>query len=124
MDDGHNIQRLVDLFKSVKDIDHPIVLHIHTIKGKGLPYAEKDRESWHAGGPFNLEDGSPKFKMQEVDDPVFDSIKELLDTNPKAIVLNAATPMGLGMVKGVREKYVERGQFIDVGIAEECFFHC
>ena len=60
MDDGHDVLKLVELFKSVKDIDHPIVLHIHTIKGKGLPYAEKDRESWHAGGPFNVEDGSPK----------------------------------------------------------------
>ncbi len=119
LDDGHDIKSLVDLFKSVKDIDHPIVLHIHTIKGKGLPYAEKDRESWHAGGPFNVEDGSPKFRVQEAHNPVFDSIKELLDTNPQAIVLNAATPMGLGMVKGVREEYVERGQFIDVGIAEE-----
>ncbi len=119
LDNGHDVQSLVEMFKSVKDIDHPIVLHIHTIKGKGLPYAEQDRESWHAGGPFNVEDGSPKVKVQEVDDPVFDSIKELLDTNPKAVVINASTPMGLGMVKGVREEYVKRGQFIDVGIAEE-----
>ena len=119
LDDGHDVSALVDLFKSVKDIDHPIVLHIHTIKGKGLPYAEKDRESWHAGGPFNVADGSPKYAAQEADDPVFDSIKELLDTNPQAVVLNASTPMGLGMVKGVREEYVKRGQFIDVGIAEE-----
>ena len=119
LDDGHDVSALVALFKSVKDINHPIVLHIHTIKGKGLPYAEKDRESWHAGGPFNVADGSPKYAAQEADDPVFDSIKELLDTNPQAIVLNASTPMGLGMVKGVREEYVKRGQFIDVGIAEE-----
>ena len=117
--DGHDVAALVDLFKSVKDIDHPIVLHIHTIKGKGLPYAENDRESWHAGGPFNVEDGSPKFAEQAADDPVFDSIKELLDNNPQAVVLNASTPMGLGMVKGIREEYVKRGQFIDVGIAEE-----
>ena len=117
--DGHDVAALVDLFKSVKDIDHPIVLHIHTIKGKGLPYAENDRESWHAGGPFNVEDGSPKVAVQEADNPVFDSIKELLDNNPQAVVLNASTPMGLGMVKGVREEYVKRGQFIDVGIAEE-----
>lgn len=119
LDDGHDIQKLVELFESVKDIDHPVVLHIHTIKGKGLDYAEKNREAWHAGGPFNVEDGSPKFEMGEMDNPVFDSIKELLDTNPKAVVINASTPMGLGMVKGVREEYVKRGQFIDVGIAEE-----
>ena len=119
LDDGHNIQKLVELFESVKNINHPIVLHIHTIKGKGLPYAESNREAWHAGGPFNVEDGSPKFETKDNDTTVFDSIKELLDTNPKAVVLNASTPMGLGMVKGVREEYVKRGQFVDVGIAEE-----
>lgn len=119
LEDGHDISKLVELFESVKDIEHPVVLHIHTIKGKGLSYAEENREAWHAGGPFNVEDGSPKFEMQDNDNVVFDSIKELLDTNSKAVVLNASTPMGLGMIKGIREEYVKRGQFIDVGIAEE-----
>ncbi len=119
LEDGHNVEKLVELFESVKDIDHPIVLHIHTIKGKGLPYAEANREAWHAGGPFNVEDGSPKSELLGSDTTVFDSLKNLLDTNPKAVVLNAGTPMGLGFVKGVREEYVKRGQFVDVGIAEE-----
>ena len=119
LEEGHDVKKLVELFQSVKDIDHPIVLHIHTIKGKGLPYAEENREMWHAGGPFNVEDGSPKFPFEEGDTTVADSIKNLMDTNPKAVVVNAATPMGLGMVKGVREKYVKSGQFVDVGIAEE-----
>lgn len=120
LEDGHDVAALVHLFESVKDIDHPMVLHIHTIKGKGLKYAEENREAWHAGGPFNVEDGSPKFIMQNAPDTtVFDSLKELLDSNEKAVVLNAGTPMGLGFVKGVREEYVERGQFVDVGIAEE-----
>ncbi len=119
LEDGHDIKALVNLFESVKDIDHPIVLHIHTIKGKGLKYAEENREVWHAGGPFNVEDGSPRFAMEEPDTTVFESLKNLLDSNEKAIVLNAGTPMGLGFVKGVREKYVKSGQFVDVGIAEE-----
>lgn len=119
LDDGHNIEKLVDLFESVKNIDHPIVLHIHTIKGKGLKYAEENREAWHAGGPFNVEDGSPKYPASNEDTTVFDSLKNLLDTNKKAIVLNAGTPMGLGFVQGVRDEYVKRGQFVDVGIAEE-----
>ncbi len=119
LDDGHDTAKLVELFESVKGIDHPVVLHIHTIKGKGLPYAEKDRESWHAGGPFHVEDGSPLYPNEGGESVVFNCLKELLDTNEKAIVLNAATPMGLGFVKGVREEYVDRGQFIDVGIAEE-----
>ena len=119
LEDGHDVEKLVKLFESVKYINHPVVLHIHTIKGKGLPYAEANRESWHAGGPFNVEDGSPKFNFSDGDTTVFDSLKNLLDTNPQAVVLNAGTPMGLGFVKGVREEYVKRGQFVDVGIAEE-----
>lgn len=119
LDDGHDTAKLVELFESVKDIDHPVVLHIHTIKGKGLSYAEKDRESWHAGGPFHVEDGSPLYPDEGGESVVFNCLKELLDTNENAIVLNAATPMGLGFVQGVREEYVDRGQFIDVGIAEE-----
>lgn len=119
LEDGHNLFKLVDLFNSVKDIDHPVVLHIHTIKGKGLAYAEKNREAWHAGGPFHVEDGSPRFTSGSNDTTVFDSIKTLLDNNEKAIVLNAGTPMGLGFTQDVRQEYVDRGQFIDVGIAEE-----
>ena len=120
LDDGHDLKKLVELFESVKDIDHPVVLHIHTIKGKGLKYAEANREAWHAGGPFNVEDGSPKYGANvKHNTTVFESLKKLLDTNEKAIVLNAGTPMGLGFIQGVREEYVKRGQFVDVGIAEE-----
>ena len=119
LDDGHDTDKLVALFKEAKDIDHPIVLHIHTIKGKGLPYAEENREAWHAGGPFHVEDGSPLYPFEDGENVVFNCLKELLDNNSNAIALNAATPMGLGFVQGVREEYVKRGQFIDVGIAEE-----
>ena len=118
LDDGHDIKKLVDLFNSVKDTDHPVLLHIHTIKGKGLKYAEENREAWHSGGPFNIEDGSLKNPVVK-DDTVFNSLKELLDTNSKAVVLNAGTPASLGFTQDIREEYVNKGKFIDVGIAEE-----
>lgn len=119
LEEGHDVKKLVELFESVKGIDHPIVLHIHTIKGKGLAYAEADREAWHAGGPFNVEDGSPKFANSDNDTTIFDSLVDLLNSNEKAVVVNAATPMGLGFTEKVRPEYEKRGQFIDVGIAEE-----
>lgn len=119
LEDGHDIEQLVALFASVKGLEHPIVLHIHTMKGKGLPFAEEDREAWHAGGPFHIEDGTPKFTMTQQEDVVFESLKELIDQNEKAVVVNAGTPMGLGFTENVRPEYVKRGQFIDVGIAEE-----
>ncbi len=118
LDNGHDIKKLVDLFNSVKDTDHPVILHIHTIKGKGLKYAEENKEAWHSGGPFNILDGSLKNPVVK-DDTVFNSLKELLDTNSKAVVLNAATPASLGFTQNIREEYVNKGKFIDVGIAEE-----
>lgn len=119
LEEGHDIPKLIRAFEEVKDTDHPVVLHIHTIKGKGLTYAEKERELWHGGGPFNIEDGSPRYPREPGENIVFNCLKELLDTNEKAVVLNAATPMGLGFSPSIREDYVKRGQFIDVGIAEE-----
>ena len=118
LDDGHDIKKLISLFEMVKDIDHPVVLHIRTIKGKGLKYAEENKEAWHSGGPFNVLDGSLKVNKVN-DDTVFESLKELLDNNDKAVLLCAAMPLGLGFTRKVREEYVNRGQFIDVGIAEE-----
>ncbi len=45
---------------------------------------QKNREAWHAGGPFNVEDGSPKYPASNEDTTVFDSLKNLLDTNKKS----------------------------------------
>ena len=50
---------LVEAFRKVKDIDHPVVVHIHTEKGHGYAPAVADKERWHWSMPFHLEDGSP-----------------------------------------------------------------
>lgn len=118
LDDGHDVKKLVELFRSVKDISHPVVLHVHTVKGKGLPYAEKDREAWHAGGPFNVSDGSPKYPSVP-DTTVHDSIVDLLRRDDKAVIINAATPTSFGFYGSERQKLIEEGRYVDVGIAEE-----
>jgi len=119
LEDGHDVVKMVELFEEIKDIDHPIVLHIHTIKGKGLWFAEKNRERYHAGGPFNVLDGSPKRESKESPNMVYESLKSLLENDPKALIVNAGTPMSLGFVGEEREKLEKEGRFIDVGIAEE-----
>ncbi len=119
LDDGHDITKLVNLFREVKDISHPVVLHICTVKGKGLPYAESDKESWHACSPFRIEDGYPKNGYPKYDTTLYDSIKELLDTDSKSIVLSAATPRAFGFTEKIRDEYNKKGRFIDVGIAEQ-----
>ncbi len=119
LEEGHDVEKLVEFFENVRDIDHPVVLHIHTIKGKGLPYAEKNREVWHAGAPFNVEDGSPKVPAGERDTSVYDSLIELLETDERSVVVNAGTPMGLGFSGEIKERFIKEGRFVDVGIAEE-----
>ena len=119
VEEGNDAVKMAEALQGVKDIDHPIVLHIHTVKGKGLPYAEQNREQWHGGGPFHVEDGSPLYPHRGGENIVYKCLTELLDTNEKAVVLNAATPGGIGFGPKEREPYVKRGQFVDVGIAEE-----
>ena len=96
LEEGNDAVKLVEALRGVKDIDHPVVLHIHTVKGKGLPYAEKNREQWHGGGPFHVEDGSPLYPGGGGENVVYTCLTELMDSNPRAVVLNAATPGGIG----------------------------
>ena len=117
-DDGHDVIKLVELLRSVKDVDHPVVVHVRTVKGKGLYYAEQNREAWHAGGPFNVSDGSPLYPSVP-DTTVHDSIVELLKRDDKAIVINAATPTSFGFFGEERQKLIDEGRYVDVGIAEE-----
>lgn len=117
LEDGHDLYKLVDLFNSVKDTDHPVVLHIHTIKGKGLKYAEEHREYWHAGGPFNIEDGSPKGAGWPVNEVVRDSVLNLIEARKDVVAITAGTPTAMGFTEEYRKKVGK--QFVDVGIAEE-----
>ena len=119
LEDGHNIDQLVELFKEAKKIDHPIVLHIHTQKGKGFKYSEEFIEEWHSVGPFNVSDGQPKSGKPNYDMTIHDSIMDLFQRDDKAILLTAATPRAMGFVGQERAELIESGRIIDVGIAEE-----
>ena len=59
VENGNDIETMVEAFREVKDIDHPIVLHIHTIKGFGYKLAEKNKENWHWTLPFDRSTGIP-----------------------------------------------------------------
>lgn len=58
--DGNNLETLINVFEEVKDINHPIVLHIVTQKGKGYAIAEQHKEDFHWTMPFDLETGKLK----------------------------------------------------------------
>ncbi|URZ03272.1 1-deoxy-D-xylulose-5-phosphate synthase [Clostridium felsineum] len=120
IEDGHNLEELINVFNKVKDSTHPVVLHIHTIKGKGFELAEKNKEQWHYGMPFVLETGEGKFSMPNVESYSELTGKYLLDLmkeDPKVVGITSATPTVLGFDS---QKRKEAGkQLVDVGIAEE-----
>lgn len=119
LDEGNDLAALIGLFEKVKDIDHPVLLHIHTIKGKGFKFAEENREKFHAGGPFHLETGeyiSAGGNQVTYNSLTTDYLLEKMATDPKVVAVNAGTPMLLFSPEQ-REKAGK--QFVDVGIAEE-----
>ena len=119
LEEGNDVIKLTEALEQIRDTDHPVVLHIHTVKGKGLPFAERDREEWHSGAPFYPEDGTPKNGYPVYDTTVYDSLTELLNRDPKSVVLTAGTPRALGFVGKDRADWEAKGRFVDVGIAEE-----
>ncbi|MFR3731283.1 MAG: 1-deoxy-D-xylulose-5-phosphate synthase [Enterococcus sp.] len=119
LDEGNDLAALIALFEKVKDIDHPVLLHIHTIKGKGFKFAEENREKFHAGGPFSLETGeyiSAGGNQVTYNSLTTDYLLEKMASDPKVVAVNAGTPMLLFSPEQ-REKAGK--QFVDVGIAEE-----
>ena len=66
--DGNDVQALISAFQKVKDIDHPVVVHINTLKGKGYRLAEQQQERFHYSIPFSLETGNPSVDFGNEED--------------------------------------------------------
>lgn len=117
--DGNSLEELIEVFKKVKDINHPIVVHICTQKGKGYKLAEIDKEPWHYTMPFNIENGKP-LNIDDSEDYT-DVTKEYLIKKMKEdktiVTITSGTPGAVGFNKKDRDEV--GSQFIDVGIAEE-----
>ncbi|MCM1377017.1 MAG: 1-deoxy-D-xylulose-5-phosphate synthase [Clostridium sp.] len=116
---GNDVIALVEAFRKVKDIKHPIVVHVNTQKGKGYAPAETHKEAWHFTAPFDIPTGqSLNIDNSESYDEIFAAhMLERIKRNPKTVVMTAGTPGVLGFTPELRR---EAGQnFIDVGIAEQ-----
>ena len=120
IENGHDMNELVTTLKMVKDVDHPVVVHVHTIKGKGFKFAEENKEMYHAGPPFDRKSGKYIYPLDNPESyPAVTAafLMEQMKRNPKVAVLNAGTPGGFGMNAEWRKE--AGSQYIDVGIAEE-----
>lgn len=116
--DGNNINDLIKAFKTASKSSNPIIVHICTVKGKGLPYAEKDKEPWHYKMPFNPKTGELLQKPEEnYSTIVRQYILEKAKKDKNFLAITSATPGSAGLDKKAREQLGK--QFIDVGIAEQ-----
>ncbi|MBY0476490.1 MAG: 1-deoxy-D-xylulose-5-phosphate synthase [Chitinophagaceae bacterium] len=120
--DGHNITKLVDTLKDLKNIPGPKILHIVTVKGKGYELAEKDQTKWHAPGLFDKVTGEIQKKKFDTPQPpkyqdVFGhTIIELAEENEKIVGVTPAMPSGSSL-KFMMDKMPHRA--FDVGICEQ-----
>lgn len=117
--DGNDVKSMIDAFKAVKDVDHPILLHINTLKGKGYQPAIDNEESHHWVMPFDLK--TDKSTVSAPEDPsassvAMDVIKEHIENGEKIMAIDAAIPGVFGLDE-IKNKYPKN--YHDVGIAEQ-----
>lgn len=128
LEEGNDIEKLIEVFRSVKDTDRPTVVHIHTEKGHGYAPAVNDKEAWHWGMPFNLDDGSrpvrnadgtvPEVKPCETYPELFSNwMLSEMKHDKTLIAVTAGTPTAAGFTADKRKE--AGSQHLDMGIAEE-----
>ena len=116
IEEGNNIEKLIEEFKKIKDVNHPLVVHLTTEKGHGLKVATDNKEKFHWVMPNVLDEIQPQM-CKDYTSITVDYLLKKAQQDPTLAVVNAATPGAFGFVKEVREKLGK--QFIDVAIAEE-----
>lgn len=116
---GNDIESILEVLQSVKDINHPIVIHVCTIKGYGSKFAIQDKEKNHWVRPFDIETGIEKnpFNGERYDRIVRDYLIKKMKSDPKVVTMIAAVPDSIAFDETYR--LLADKQFVDVGIAEE-----
>lgn len=116
--DGHDIRKLVKILNEAKRVDHAVLVHVITKKGKGYPPAEENPARFHGTGPFEIETGEAKDKSdQDTYTDVFSKVlTDIGRKDEKVVAITAAMADGTGLSRFAR-RFPQR--FFDVGIAEE-----
>jgi 1-deoxy-D-xylulose-5-phosphate synthase len=114
--DGHNLPLLVETFKFLKSIDHPVLLHILTQKGRGFQPALDGQKKFHGLGPYDPETGKTPDGSATYAEVFANSLADLAAKDPRIVAITAAMPNGTGL-DHFRPRHPKR--YFDVGIAEE-----
>ena len=119
-ENGNDVASLVKTFEKVRGSDHPVVVHIHTQKGKGYRIAEENKEAWHWCVPFDRETGMPK-AGGDGGENYYALTRELImsraEMDKDFVVVTPSMPNSVGLMPDDRAKLGK--QYMDVGIAEE-----
>ena len=120
LEEGNDIEKLIEVFESVKDTDKPTVVHIHTEKGHGYQPAVDNKEPWHWNMPFDIATGKSLVNFgngESYEQLLSDWMLKEMKSDPTLIAVTAGTPAAAGFNKAKRE--LAGKQHIDMGIAEE-----
>jgi len=115
--DGHDLPSLIEMMVEVRDVDRPLLLHAHTVKGKGFNYTESDATAFHSPKPFKVNDCSVEVQSsgRSFTTAFSDAMIELMKRDEKVVVATAAMPDGTGVAKAI-ETFPKRAW--DTGICE------
>lgn len=119
LENGHDVAALEEALAELRGCDRPVVLHVHTHKGRGYAPAEADPEAWHHATPFDVQTGLPTVPGASVDYArvTGEFLLGRMADDPRLVAVSAATPYIMGFTPEMRERAGSR--FVDVGIAEE-----
>ena len=117
--DGNDLPSVIEALRAVRDIDHPVVVHLVTEKGKGFAPAEAHKEEWHYCAPFDRETFRPLMSTEgeSWESLTADFMMKKMQADPSVCMITSGTPTVLGFTEDKRR--LAGRQFIDVGIAEE-----
>ncbi len=114
--DGHNLEQLMDVLENAKNIEHPILLHILTCKGKGYAFAEQNPGAFHGISNFDIETGKAPPSGENFSNVFGSNICSLAAQDKRICAITAAMQMGTGLTNFAKQ-FPDR--FFDTGIAEE-----
>ena len=116
--DGHDIRKLYKTFQEAKRVDHAVLVHVLTKKGKGYVPAEENPSRFHGIVPFDIETGEAKEKSSKDSyTDIFSKVFcDIAKQNDAVVGITAAMADGTGLARFAR-MFPDR--FFDVGIAEE-----
>jgi 1-deoxy-D-xylulose-5-phosphate synthase len=118
--DGHDVSHLVELLQTLRDVPHPVLLHVHTQKGRGAKFAVEDPCTFHSPKAFSVEDDKATISSstgKSWTNAFADALIDLAEQDDSIFAMTAAMPDGTGISK-FRTRLPDR--CMDVGIAESC----